>query len=112
MLNFKSFVQLTEEKESVPDKPGSKPIPEGHIRLYHQTSKENAEKIKKEGIKLSSAKGIEGPRGVYSHPTGFYGNPQDHHTVEFHVPEEEYHKHFPTIQRDIHPSEILDVHHP
>ncbi len=115
MLSFKEFI-----KESVdlklPPEPGTAPVPEGHVRLYHQTGEHNLPSIEKEGIKLSSAKGIEGPKGIWaSEPKdgkGFYGHPKDEPTVEFSVPEEEWKKSHPSLQRDIQPHEIIGIHYP
>lgn len=116
MLSVKQFI-----KESVdlklPPKPGTAPIPEGHVRLYHQTVESSLPTIEKEGIKLSKARGIEGPKGIWaSKPNkngeGFYGHPKNEPTVEFSVPEEEWKKSFPALQRDIEPHEIIGVHYP
>ena len=67
----------------LPPKPGETPIPAGHIRLYHQTEEKNLGAIKHQGIQLSKAEGIEGPRAIYADPKGFYGKPEDKPTVEF-----------------------------
>lgn len=115
---MKSFKEFLKESHDIPLEPGKTPIPKDHVRLYHQTTGDDAlNKIEKEGIKLNSAKGYEGPKGIYSDPKGFYGKPEDRHTVEFHVHKDEYekvknHVFNPTFQRDIKPHEITAIHRP
>jgi hypothetical protein len=107
MLSFGQFIA----ESVIPAKPGTEKIPDGHVRLYHQSSDANIAKIKKHGIKLSHAKGIEGPKGVWANEHGFYGKPGDKPTVEFHVPKHEWDG-SGVIRRDIHPHEIIAAHHP
>ena len=61
---MKTFRQMLHEMKKprweVPAEPGSTPTPEGKIKLYHQTSDKNLTSIRKQGIKLSHAKGYEG----------------------------------------------------
>lgn len=145
MLSFKKFMSESiiskkslagDETETsnptdhlgLPPEPGTAPIPKGHVRLFHQTSSsENLDKISKEGIRFDKAKGIEGPKGIWSaEPTkdkegrakGFYDRADSKPTAEFHIPEEEWEKikrHPLTphvIQRDINSKEIVAIHHP
>lgn len=122
MITFKQFIKESEINLHLPPEPGTAPLPEGHVRLYHQTSPENLKKIEKEGIKFDKARGIEGPKGIWATEpyessrggkgSGFYGHPKDTPTAEFSVSKEEWEKHSPALQRDIKPSEILAIHHP
>jgi len=93
----------------LPPEPGTAPIPAGHVRLYHQTNPELLGAIKHQGIDLSRARGIEGPRAIYADEKGFYGKPGDVPTVEFHVPVEQWDR--PFVRSDLVPPEnILGVH--
>lgn len=105
---------LSEEKAEVkglPPEPGTAPIPEGHVRLYHQTQPEHIESIRKDGIQRSRAKGIEGPKAIYADEKGFYGNPADHTTVEFHVPMAQFRKPFVHAE-SVAPASIVAIHEP
>ncbi len=119
MLTLREFIKENADGpkvrpggKSLPNEPGTTPIPDGHVRLYHQTSEDNLDSIEKHGIRMSSAKGIEGPKGIYSDPHGFYGSPFEKPSVEFSVPKEEWEKATPSLQRDIKPHEIIGVHRP
>lgn len=105
------MTENADQHDHLPGEPGSTKVPEGHVRLYHQTAEENLPKIKKHGILLAHAKGIEGPKGVWASEHGFYGKPGSKPTVEFHVPKHEWNG-TGVIQRDIHPHEIIATHHP
>ena len=56
------------------------------MRLYHQTTEDNLASIERNGLELSQAKGIEGPRAIYADEQGFYGKPGTISTVEFPFP--------------------------
>jgi predicted ABC-type ATPase len=92
--------------------PGTAPIPAGHVRLYHQTSIENAAKIAQSGVKFSEARGIEGPKAIYADEKGFYGDPKTYSgaTVEFHVPAEQWKQ--PFVMEDVAPENITAIHLP
>lgn len=116
---------------SNPVKPGSTPIPAGHIRLYHYTEAP-PDTIRKEGLRLDQAKG-----STYGEPNYVWAssnNPGSHKTVvEFHVPADDtagrlempdkksqtdldaWHAngiHHVGFERDIKPEEIIAVHEP
>ncbi len=95
---------------NLPPEPGTTPIPSGHIRLYHQTDEKNLEKIRHNGIRLSHARGIEGPKGIYADTKGFYGKPNEHPSVEFHVSKNRWQP--PFVLGDVLPSEIIAIHYP
>ena len=94
----------------LPPAPGTAPIPDGDVRLYHQTSEANLGSIKHNGIQLRHARGFEGPKAIYADERGFYGKPGDLATVEFHVPRERWDR--PFVVGDVAPEEIIAVHRP
>ena len=65
----------TFNRYQIPAEPGSTPIPEGHVRLYHQTHPKNTRSIRRNG--LEARQPAEGPRGLYADEQGFYGKPED-----------------------------------
>lgn len=102
---------------NLPPRPGTAPIPPGSVRLYHQTREDMLGAIKHNGIELSKAKGIEGPRAIYADEKGFYGNPTERPTVEFAVPKERWDAPFVRAdsvldQGKVAPKDIIAVHYP
>jgi hypothetical protein len=97
-------------KPSLPPEPGTAPVKEGYVRLYHQTGPENFESIKETGINIEHAKGIEGPRAVYAGETPFYGKADSRYTIEFQVPKEDWDA--PFVLRDVKPEDFLGAHEP
>ena len=95
----------------VPPPPGESPIPEGNVRLYHQTAASNIPSILKNGITFENAKGIEGPKAIYADEKGFYGKPGKVPTIEFSIPKERW-THPPFVLGDVKPSEIVAAHLP
>jgi hypothetical protein len=94
----------------LPPEPGTRPIPPGHVRLYHQTTEANAKAIEKNGLTIAHAKGVEGPRAIYASETGFYGKPSDRPTIEFHVPRDKWQS--PFVLQDVPRSAIIARHLP
>lgn len=94
----------------VPPEAGTVPIPEGHVRLYHQTTEENLLSIAKNGLTIEYAKGIEGPRAVYAGETPFYGKVETTPTLEFHVPKNKWQP--PFVLQDVPPENMIAVHLP
>ena len=94
----------------LPQEPGTEPIPEGHVRLYHQTSLKYIPSIIKTGITIAHAKGIEGPRAVYATETPFYGEPGKTPTIEFSVPKNKFSS--PFVLQDVSPKAFIAVHLP
>ena len=107
--NIESNPQSTED---IPQKMGTTPIPDGYVRLYHQTPLENAESIRTHGILHDKMKGIEGPRRTYVWRTPFYGKSQSHATVELHVPEELFDPPQFLKISDVPPKYIVAIHEP
>jgi hypothetical protein len=48
---------LGRQWHAIPSPPGTAPIPEGHVRLFHYTHPDNVESIARHGLRLDSAKG-------------------------------------------------------
>jgi len=94
----------------LPPEPGTTPIPEGHVRLYHQTSAENIPSIIKTGLNIGHARGIEGPKSIYADRTGFYGSPGSRPTIEFSVPAHKFDS--PFVLQDVAPESFIAVHLP
>jgi hypothetical protein len=94
----------------LPPEPGTAPIAPGNVRLYHQTSEENLQKIEKTGLRIEHAKGIEGPRALYASETGFYGKPGTRPTLEFQVPKKYWDDPFVLI--DVEVEDIIAAHYP
>ena len=116
MLSFKQFIEeMKKPKWEVPAEPGTTPIPSGHVRLYHQTSRQAISPIRKTGIERRQP--FEGPEGIYAvkpdaEGRGFYGHPDDKSTIEFSVPKSNY-THPPFVAQDkVQPSSIIAGHKP
>ena len=89
---------------------GSTAIPQGTVRLYHQTSEDNLESIAHSGLGIEHAKGIEGPRAIYASETGFYGKPGTRPTLEFFVATDKWDD--PFVLQDIPTSQMIAAHLP
>lgn len=94
----------------LPPEAGTVKIPEGMVRLYHQTNEENLASIASEGLNLAHAKGIEGPKAVYAGENPFYGKVETTPTVEFFVPKDKWSS--PFVLQDVPPENIVAVHFP
>lgn len=112
-----------------PVEPGTRPIPAGHVRIYHYSSAP-ADKLRNEGLLFGSARGES-----YGEPNFVWGSTYQpdlttHNVVEFHVPVEDLSRslnypdkdadlnewmkghHHVGLKRDVRPEEILAVHEP
>ncbi len=100
-------------KDVLPEPPGTSPIPEGSVRLYHQTIEDNLPSIQKEG--LIAGKGVGAatgdPTSVYASEKGFYGPPGSRPTVEFQVPKERVGANG-TVSGSVLPENIIAMHLP
>lgn len=101
----------------IPALPGTLPIPEGHVRRFHATGKNRLDTIRTEGLKYSNAKGVEGPRAIYSFPdyksAESYGGldaDSDAGVVEFHTPADSFKSHPYAQLEDVPPEHILGIH--
>jgi len=95
---------------SVPPEPGTEPIPQGMVRLYHQTDGQSLDKIAKEGLSIKYAKGIEGPKAIYAGEQPFYGAADSRPTLEFFVPKAQWDA--PFVLEDVKPEQIIAAHYP
>lgn len=71
MIKLKSLLLEDIDKIYVPPEPGTIPIPHNHLRLYHYTNT-NPEIIKKEGLRLSHARG-----NTYGEPNAIWCSLQE-----------------------------------
>jgi len=94
----------------LPAEPGTQEIPDGYVRLYHQTDTDSLDSIAKEGLSIKYAKGIEGPRAIYAGETPFYGPVETRPTLEFIVPKEQWDA--PFVLQDVQPDQIIAAHYP
>jgi len=104
MFSFKQY------NETLPKEPGTEPIKEGHVRLYHQTDGDNLKQIEKEGLLLEHAKGIEGPKAIYAGEKPFYGEASSRPTLEFQVPKKDWDS--PFVLRNVKPEDFIAAHYP
>lgn len=96
-------------------KPGSLPIPEGRIRRFHVTHPKNVSDIAKHGISMEHAKGIEGPKAIYSWNN--FKDAQDYagnhgSIIEFHHDPKSYQDHPYATRAPINSTDILAIHQP
>jgi hypothetical protein len=101
---------FSQKKMDLPAEPGTQEIPDGYVRLYHQTDTESLDSIAKEGLSIKYAKGIEGPRAIYAGETPFYGPVETRPTLEFIVPKEQWDA--PFVLQDVQPDQIIAAHYP
>lgn len=112
MITFKQFIENT--KTNIFPKMGELPIPEGTIRLYHQTDEENVRSIKEKGLIKSFAKGhlFNEPALIWASREPFYGKQNGLATIEFFVPEEEFDPPYFVRSKVVPPAQILAIHEP
>jgi hypothetical protein len=126
-------------EDHIPPEPGSQPVPEGHVRLFHYTSTEALPSIREKGLSTQHARGH-----TYGEPSVVWaaaGMPKEgsfhsHNYVEFHadpsrgrdldigehygqggsvqehVAHLESHQSHVTMRGDVPPSRIMAVHEP
>lgn len=91
---MKSFVEwmISESlaNQELPPDPGSVAVPNGHVRLYHQTDENKADSIRKNGIQRSYSTGnsLKEPVVIWATENPYYGDVYKPGvaTVEFFVP--------------------------
>lgn len=96
--------------KKIPLEHGTSVLPDGMVRLYHQSTPDAIESISRDGLRLSKAKGIEGPKAIYADEKGFYGKPDDVPTVEFMVPKDQWQQ--PFVLKDVPHNQIIGTHLP
>lgn len=101
--------------------PATAPIKKGYVRVYHQTSLENFEKIKNDGeISISKSTGYLNREPIIIwgqiikdiNDRGFYGEPKKRFTIEYQVPEDEIDKGNGGVGRNVISEDILAYHDP
>ena len=118
MKTFKQF--LTEDVSVSP--PDTLPIPNGMVRRFHVTAtpldiNKQIDAIKSNGITLKSAKGIEGPKAIYSWPSWdeaveYSGMMKGSAIVEFFHPPDAYDSNPYATYTEVPPENILAIHEP
>jgi hypothetical protein len=89
MMNLEQHTAA--DKEEIPADPGTTPIPEGHVRLWHYTGLWNLDSIREHGLLASKARG-DGGSGPNEASSGVWAStraPEDWQRalhVEFHAP--------------------------
>lgn len=94
----------------LPQPPGKTPIPEGHDRYFHQTSAENLDAIKEQGLRYDKGRGIEGPKGVWVSNKPFYSTSRAP-MIEMALPHDPARGHVASIG-DVSPDKFVAVHEP
>ncbi len=100
---------------SPPGRPGTAKIPAGRLRRFHVTDPRNEESIRSGGLKYANAKGVEGPKAIYS-----WDNPRDAQSyagqhgsiVEFHDDPKHYESNPTGTTTNVPPENIVAIHQP
>jgi hypothetical protein len=97
---------------AVPPEPNTAPIPRGTVRRFHVTIPANIPEIRREGLVIRRARGVEGPRAIYSWPTyreaENYG--VDSPIVEFWMPADAYKDNPYATYAETPPDQIIGIH--
>jgi hypothetical protein len=109
-VRYSEIIGENKSDNSLPGEPGTEPIPQNAVRLYHQTTEDNLNSIMNSGLNIEKARGIEGPRAIYASETGFYGKPGTRPTVEFYVDKDKWDD--PFVLQDVPPDQIIAGHLP
>lgn len=111
MITFKQFLENTENLE-LPPEMGTAPIPDGCVRLYHQTDKKNIPSIKENGILTSMSRGKQNaePSVIWADIEPYYGIESKRPTIEFYIPEEEFSPPYYVMSDKIPPEQIIAIH--
>jgi hypothetical protein len=99
----------------IPPPPGTAPIPAGQMRRFHVTDPTDVASVKQVGLTMQHAKGIEGPRAIYS-----WTNAKDAKQyaggsgaiVEFHHDPKNYDAHPYATTTEVAPDNIIGIHLP
>ena len=101
----------------LPPKPGTGRIPPGMMRRFTVTSEKNLQSISMHGLKMSYARGFEGPKGIYSWTNfndaeSYAGGAGNMHAiiVEFWDDPKHYAAHRFITFVDVPPSHIIAIH--
>jgi hypothetical protein len=112
MTSFKKFIESFDKEIKIPPRPGTAPIPPGYIRLYHQTSHENVDSIRKNGLQKSHSRGkdLKEPIVIWASTEPYYGNIEGTATIEFSIPREQFRLPYYVLRDNILPEEIIAIH--
>lgn len=110
-MKFKLFLESQEDLNLPPER-GTAPIPEGCVRLYHQTDKKNIPSIKENGILTSMSRGKQNaePSVIWADIEPYYGIESKRPTIEFYIPEEEFSPPYYVMSDKIPPEQIIAIH--
>lgn len=114
MLRFQSFLRETAQaRDVIPPLPGKSPIPPNTVRRFHVT-RANPDVIRREGLRMSAAKGIEGPRAIYGWSTYkdayHYSGGGEAPIVEYYISKQDAEYHPTAVAHDISPRDIVAIH--
>ena len=110
IMRYREIIKENNNPSALPAEPGTEPIPQNAVRLYHQTTEDNLKSIMNSGLNIENARGIEGPKGIYASQTGFYGKPGTRPTVEFWVDKDKWDD--PFVLQDVPTNQIIAGHLP
>jgi hypothetical protein len=126
------FREAINAEDELPPKPGTAPIPKGHIRLFHYTDAKNLPSIREHGLLESHARGDSGDGNLRDPSAGVWASthpPKDGHIVEFHAHPDEIsdraesphrhtaeefqeNNHHVIMRGDVKPEQIVAIHEP
>jgi hypothetical protein len=112
MSSFRQFLESFNNSELAP-KPGTTPLPAGHIRLYHQTASKNIPSIRQKGLQktFSRGKDLKEPLVIWASPEPYYGNNDSGIvTIEFSLPREQFRLPYYVLVDHVPPEAILAIH--
>jgi len=99
--------------DTIPLERGTSKVKEGYVRVYHQTSPENIESIRKTGLLVEKSRASSESRGVSVADTPFYGNNPNLVTIELQIPAGiKAQSQGLALQQDIPAGDILAIHEP
>ena len=116
MKTFSEWLEINEgynwNELGIPPKPGTSPIPPGHIRLYHQTESGNIDSILKHGLQRSYSKGksVGDPSVIWASAEPYSGSFSNNTTVEFSLPNDRFRPPYYVLIDSVPPESILAIH--
>lgn len=99
--------------DTIPPERGTSKLKQGYVRVYHQTSPENIESIRRTGLLVEKSRPSSESRGVSVADTPFYGNNPNLVTIELQIPAGiRAQSQGLALQQDIPAGDILAIHEP
>jgi hypothetical protein len=113
-IRFMQYITETPQpKDVVPPLPGKSPIPSNTVRRFHVTGA-SPDVIRSQGLRMSAAKGIEGPKAIYGWETfpeaHRYSGGGQRPIVEYYISKKDADYHPVAVQHDIPPRQIVAIH--